>query len=81
MSKPRSITGPCFHCGQLHDPSSHDHKPNPDRHKDGSRVIAVRLDAATYAKLQELVANSVVNHDTLGGYVRWLIATQALRRR
>ncbi len=56
-------------------------KPNPDRHRDGSRVISIRLDSVVYDHLVHLMHNSPRTHDTLGGYVRWLIETQALRKR
>ncbi len=54
---------------------------NPDRHKDGSIVIAVRLSFDEVRMLKELTANSPLAHDTLGGYLKWLIRTQALRKR
>ncbi len=54
---------------------------NPDRHKDGSRIISVRVDAETYERLQVLIGNNRRPHDTVGGFVRWLIETQALRKR
>ncbi len=52
-----------------------------DRHKDGSRVIAMRVSAEVYDRLLLLIANSPLPHDTVGGYCRWLVETQALRRR
>ncbi len=54
---------------------------NPDRHKDGSRVIAIRVSAVIYDRLVQLIANSPLPHDTVGGYCRWLVETQALRSR
>lgn len=55
-------------------------KPNPDRHKN-SRVISVRVDEVVYQRLLELIARSPLPHDTVGGYVRWLIEHEALRSR
>ncbi len=54
---------------------------NPDRHKDKSIVIAVRLSFDEVRILKELIANSPLPHDTIGGYLKYLIRTQALRRR
>lgn len=54
----------------------------PDRHdKAVSRVISVRVRTETFGKLEELIANSPLPHDTVGGYLCWLIETQALRKR
>ncbi len=55
--------------------------PNPDRHIDGSRTISVRVSNLVYNRLHLLIANSPRPHGTVGGYVKWLIETQALRRR
>ncbi len=54
---------------------------NPDRHKDRSIVVAVRLSYDEVRILKDLIANSPLPHDTIGGYLKWLIRTQALRRR
>ncbi len=54
---------------------------NPDRHTDRSIVIAVRLSYDEVRILKELIGNSPLPHDTIGGYLKWLIRTQALRKR
>ena len=56
-------------------------KPNPDRHTPATHVISVRIPTVVYHELLELIANSPRPHDTVGGYIRWLITTQALRKR
>jgi len=56
-------------------------KPNPDRHKDGSRVVSIRLPSVVYHQLQELIGNSTRTHETVSSYIGWLIETQALRKR
>ncbi len=53
----------------------------PDRHSDKSRVISIRISTADYYQLLELTQRSPLGHDTVGGYLLWLIQTQALRRR
>jgi len=52
-----------------------------DRHSDDTKVISVRLSLADYYQLLELTKNSPRGHDSVGGYLAWLIETQALRRR
>jgi len=54
---------------------------NPDRHKDRSIVIAVRLSYDEVRILKHLIANSPLPHEAIGGYLKWLIRTQALRKR
>lgn len=53
----------------------------PDRHKDGSHVVATRLSAEEWDRLQLVIARSPLAHDTPGGYLRWLFQQQVLRRR
>jgi len=55
--------------------------PQKDRHSDDTVVIAVRVSKETYYLLLELTQSSPLGHDTVGGYLGWLIDTQALRRR
>lgn len=52
-----------------------------DRHSDVTIVISIRLDTEDYYQLIELIARSPLPHHTIGGYVSWLIQTQALRQR
>jgi len=56
-------------------------KANPDRHKDGSGVIAVRLPGDQIDQLKELIARSPLPHDTVGGYIAWVLRTQVFRKR
>jgi len=54
----------------------------PDRHnKAVSRVVAIRISTEKYMYLQELIANSPLPHDTVGGYIAWLLDTQVFRKR
>ncbi len=54
----------------------------PDRHnKAVSRVVAVRITTRDYMQLHEIIANSPLPHDTVGGYIAWLLKTQAFRKR
>lgn len=56
---------------------------NPDRHKDGSHTVTLRLSNAVYERLTIAMYNnrSPRPHDTVGGYIKWLIETQFLRQR
>lgn len=54
---------------------------NPDRHVDGSRVVSIRLRNDRYNELAEIIANSPLPHDTVGGYIAWLLETQVFRKR
>jgi len=55
-------------------------KPNPDRHTD-SRVISIRVSSVVYHHLEEMIRNSPRTHDTIGGYLKWVVETQLLRKR
>ncbi len=61
----------------------HTTMPNPDRHKDGSIVVHLRLSDDTFHRLAVALGNarSPQPHDTVGGYIKWLIETQFLRKR
>ncbi len=61
--------------------ATHDRKANPDRHKDDSKVISVRITGEAYDRLVELIGRSPLPHDTVGGYLVWLIQEQAFRKR
>ncbi len=52
-----------------------------DRHSDDTVVIAIRIPRESYYQLLQLIMSSPRGHDTIGGYIGWLIDTQALRRR
>jgi len=52
-----------------------------DRHSDDTKVVAIRLPTEDYYQLLELIQNSPLPHDTVGGYLLWLVNTQGLRRR
>lgn len=54
-----------------------------DRHKDGSRTITLRISAELYDRLDLAKDNnrSPQPHDTVGGYIKWLLDTQFLRKR
>lgn len=56
---------------------------SPDRHKDGSRTITLRISQELFERLDQARGNarSPRPHDTVGGYVKWLIETQFLRQR
>jgi len=54
-------------------------RANPDRHKDGSKVVAVRIPMATYEALIETMGRSPLTHDTVGGYIAWLIDRRSHR--
>lgn len=54
----------------------------PDRHDPTrSHVISIRVSKEVYNHLQLLIARSPLPHDTVGGYLVWLIHKQALRKR
>lgn len=55
--------------------------PQQDRHGTSSKVVSIRIPIETYVRLHELIANSPLPHDTVGGYIAWLILNQALRKR
>lgn len=52
-----------------------------DRHSDVTLTVSIRLDVEDWYQLQELISRSPLPHSTVGGYLRWLIETQALRPR
>lgn len=52
-----------------------------DRHSSDTVVISIRIDTGDYYQLLELIARSPLPHDSVGGYLLWLIQTEALRRR
>ncbi len=61
----------------------HGEKQNPDRHKDDSKVVTLRLSKELYDRLAAAMGNarSPRPHDTVGGYIKWLIETQYVRKR
>ncbi len=54
-----------------------------DRHKDGSRVVTIRMSAEMYERLDLARYNNRTPrpHDSVGAYVKWLVETQLLRKR
>ncbi len=52
-----------------------------DRHSDQTHVISIRVTTAVYYELYELIQRSPRTHDSIAGFIAWLIETQALRRR
>ncbi len=55
----------------------------PDRHKDGSRTITLRISGELYNRLDKARHNNRTPrpHDTVGAYVKWFLDTQFLRER
>lgn len=56
---------------------------NPDRHKDGSRTVTLRLSEDLYDHLDIARQNNRTPrpHDTVGAYIKWLIETSFERKR
>lgn len=53
-----------------------------DRHnRDVSRVVSIRISTHRYLQLLDLIANSPLPHDTVGGYLAWVLETQVFRKR
>lgn len=64
-------------------PLGSEKRPNPDRHRDGSRTVTLRLDRETYARLEVAMASphAARPHQSVSSYIKWLIETQVLRPR
>ncbi len=53
-----------------------------DRHnKDLTRVVAIRIPTERYNTIVNLIANSPLPHNTVGGYIAWILETQVFRKR
>ena len=58
-------------------------KHTKDRGHTNTRTITIRITLEDYDRLDRMKDNnrSPQPHDTVGGYIKWLIATQAFRPR